>query len=187
MLVVNNTFISDSIFKEHFVCDISCCKGSCCIEGDAGAPLEEEEITIMEGYLDKIKPFMTKDGIEVVERVGVFDYDGESLVTPLIRNLDCVFVYYEHDAAYCAIEKAFREGEINFQKPISCHLYPVRIIKHRTCEELIYHQWEICNQARINGKRLNINVFEFLKQPLTRKYGEDWVNEVERILRFRQH
>jgi hypothetical protein len=191
MLVINNTLISEYIFTEYFVCDISCCKGICCIEGDAGAPLEEEEVIIIEDCLEAIKPFMTKESVEIVTQGGVFDYydedDAESLVTPLVQNRDCVYVYYEHDVAYCAIEKAYLEGKINFQKPISCHLYPIRIVKDMLHEKLIYHKWDVCNQAQINGRKLNISVFEFLKVPLTRKYGEEWINKVEKILNGRQH
>jgi hypothetical protein len=186
MLVINNTFISDSIFEEHFVCDISCCQGNCCIEGDAGAPLEEEEVVIMENCLEAIKPFMTKEGIEVVEQVGVFDYDDESLATSLVEDRECVFVYYEGNVAHCAIEKAYLEGKIDFQKPVSCHLYPIRVIKYQDYERLDYHQWDVCRQARINGKKLNVSVFEFLKLPLTRKYGEEWIDKVEKILTLRQ-
>lgn len=187
MVIIDNIFISDDIFKQHFVCDFSCCKGICCVEGDAGAPLEEEEIAIIEDYLDEIKPFMTKESIDIVKQGGVFDYDVEGvLVTPLVNDKECVFVYYENDIAQCAIEKAYREGKIDFQKPISCHLYPVRLTKHNCYERLNYHQWEVCRSARMNGKRLQISVYDFLKTPLARRYGDEWINKVEKIINARQ-
>jgi hypothetical protein len=187
MVIVDNTFISEDLFKQHFVCDISCCKGICCVEGDAGAPLEEEEIAILEDCLDKIKPYMTKEGIEIVQQGGIFDYDIEGvLVTPLVNDRECVFVYYENDIAQCAIEKAYLEGKTDFQKPISCHLYPVRLTKQNCYEKLNYHQWGVCRSARMNGKRLQISVFDFLQTPLARKYGDEWINKVKKIIHARQ-
>jgi hypothetical protein len=187
MLIVDNIFISEDIFKQYFACNLSYCKGICCVEGDAGAPLEEEEIAIIEDCLDSIQTFMTKESIDVVKQGGVFDYDMEGvLVTPLVNDKECVFVYYENDIAQCAIEKAYMEGRINFQKPISCHLYPVRLTKQHTYERLNYHQWEVCHHARMNGKRLQVSVFDFLKVPLSRKYGEDWIKKVKKIINARQ-
>ena len=148
--------------------------GSCCIEGDAGAPLEEEEISLLEDDIDQIKPYMMKGGIEVIEKSGVFDYDtsGE-FVTPLIQNRDCAFVYYENNIARCAIEKAYEEGQISFQKPVSCHLYPIRISKHKDFEAVNYHKWHICEPACTLGKEVNLPVYKFLKEALIRKYGKD--------------
>jgi hypothetical protein len=187
MLIIDNILISDDIFKQYFVCNLSCCKGLCCVEGDAGAPLEEEEISILEDYLDQIKPFMTKEGIEVVKQGGVFDYDIDGiLVTPLVNDKDCAFICFDNDIAQCAIEKAFLERQIDFPKPISCHLYPIRITNHNGFERLNYHQWKICHHARTNGKRLNVSVFEFLKSPLIRKYGEQWFNKVKKNIMLRQ-
>jgi hypothetical protein len=183
MLVIDNIVVSDDIFKQYFVCDLSYCKGICCIEGDAGAPLEEEEISILEDCLDEIKPFMTEKGIDVIIQGGVFDYDMDGiLVTPLINDKECAFVYFEGGIAYCAIEKAYMNGKIDFQKPISCHLYPIRITKHNCYERLNYHQWEVCNHARMNGKKLQISVFDYLRVPLIRKYGEAWIKKVEKII-----
>jgi hypothetical protein len=181
MLVIGNTIISDDILNQYFACDISCCKGSCCIEGDAGAPLEEDEISVLEDCLDKIKPYMSEKSIEILMLTGVFDYDMEGvLVTPLVNDSECIFVYFEENAAKCAIEKAYLEGKIGFQKPISCHLYPIRITKNNGYDILKYHQWEVCKDACKNGKSLNISLFDYLKKPLTRKYGEDWVKKVKK-------
>ena len=188
MLVVDNVFIPDDIFNEHFACDLSFCKGSCCIEGDAGAPLEEEEISILEDYLDEIKPYMFEKGIEIITYSGVFDYDVEGgLVTPLVDDKECAFVYFEKDIAKCAIEKAYFEKKIDFQKPISCHLYPIRVTKNNGLDTLNYHKWEICNSARLNGKSLKNSLFDYLKIPLSRKYGKEWVGKVKKIFNSRQH
>jgi Fe-S-cluster containining protein len=181
MLAIDNTFISDDILNQHFACDISCCKGACCIEGDAGAPLEEEEIAILEDYLDEIIPFMSEKGIEVIAKMGVFDYDVDGvLVTPLVNDSECAFVYFENNVAKCAIEKAFDAKKIDFQKPISCHLYPIRVEKGAFCFFLKYHQWEICKEARKHGKDMGISLLDHLKEPLTRKYGEDWVAKIKK-------
>lgn len=183
MLAVDNTLISDEIFSQYFCCDLSCCNGICCVEGDAGAPLNEEEIAILEDYKEKITPYMTEAGIAVIDNLGMFDYDEWGhLVTPLVNDRDCAFVYYEDDIAKCAIEKAYLNQEIDFKKPISCHLYPIRITEYAHYDALNYHQWEVCESARTKGKELKITVFDFLKEPLTRKYGKEWINKIEELL-----
>jgi hypothetical protein len=184
MIVIDKIIVSDEIRDIRFCCHLEKCLGACCIEGDAGAPLEESEIALLEDDIDQVKPFMMKSGIEVVDKSGVFDYDmsGE-YVTPLIHNRDCAFVYYENNIARCAIEKAYEEGKISFQKPISCHLYPIRIKKHKDFEAVNYHKWHICEPARTLGKETNLPLYKFLKDPLIRKYGKNWylklVKEIE--------
>ncbi|MCD4789426.1 MAG: DUF3109 family protein [Bacteroidales bacterium] len=185
MIVIDNTIISEDIRDIRFCCDLKKCKGDCCVEGDAGAPLEEEEISLLEDFIDEIKPYMTNDGIKVIESNGIFDYDenGE-YVTPLINNRECAYVYFEDDITRCAIEKAFEEGKINFQKPVSCHLYPIRITKHKDFEAVNYHKWYICQSACTLGKDINLPLYKFLKEPLVRKYGEEWyLKLVEKIER----
>ncbi|MDR0367659.1 MAG: DUF3109 family protein [Bacteroidales bacterium] len=183
MLAVDNTLISDDIFSQYFCCDLSCCKGICCVEGDAGAPLNEEEIAVLEDYTEKIIPYMTDEGIAVIRYMGMFDYDETGhLVTPLVRDRDCAFVYYEDNIAKCAIEKAYLNGDIDFKKPVSCHLYPVRITEYAHYDALNYHQWEVCQSARKKGKELQITVFDFLKEPLSRRYGKEWLRKVEKLL-----
>jgi hypothetical protein len=182
MLIVGNTIIPDDIFQKKFVCDITKCKGVCCIEGDAGAPLEEEEIGILEDSIDIIKQYMCNDGITIIEKNGVFDYDETgNLVTPLIHNQECAFVYYENNIAKCAIEQAYNDKKIKFQKPISCHLYPIRITPHLHYDSLTYHHWNICQDACKNGKKLNVSIFDFLEIPLTRKYGKAWIKKVKKL------
>ncbi|MBN2175933.1 MAG: DUF3109 family protein [Bacteroidales bacterium] len=184
MIVIDNIIVSDEIRDIRFCCHLEKCLGACCIEGDAGAPIEEEEISNLEDDIEQIKPYMQMDGIEVVDKMGVFDYDitGE-YVTPLIQNRDCAFVYYENNIARCAIEKAYEEGKIDFQKPISCHLYPIRISMHKDFEAVNYHKWHICEPARTFGREIGLPLYKFLKNPLIRKYGREWyeklVKEIE--------
>ena len=130
MKKVDDVLVSDEIKDIYFVCKLSACCGDCCVEGDAGAPLEEDEISILEDHIDAIKPFMSDAGKEVIELVGVFDYDADaSYVTPLVNNRECAFVFREGNINYCSIEKAWMEGKQPFQKPVSCHLYPIRLSK----------------------------------------------------------
>jgi len=181
MLSIDHVIISDEVLNQYFACDLSACKGRCCVEGDAGAPLEEEEISLLEDYFDDIKPYMLPQGVKIVEENGVFDYDADGiLVTPLINDKECVFVYFDEKTAKCAIEKAFLEGKIGFQKPISCHFYPIRVKKFDYYERLDYHCWEVCKAARKQGKALKISVFDYLLEPLTRRYGKAWIKKVKK-------
>lgn len=149
------------------------------MDGDAGAPLDEEEISILEDCFDEIKPYMTSEGIEQVEQSGVFDYDMFGhYVTPLVNDRECAFVYHENEIAFCAIEKAYKEGKIPFVKPVSCHLYPVRISKYKDFDAVNYHEWHICKPALINGKIQNVPLYIFLKDSLIRKYSEQWYREL---------
>ena len=158
MIELDNILLSDDLKLVHFACDLSKCKGACCIEGDAGAPLNEEEISLLEDDIDGIKPFMLKEGIRVVEENGVFDYDVEgNFVTPLVNGNECVFVVFQDGIARCAIEEAFQQKKIPFAKPISCLLYPVRITQLSDGREAVnYHKWSICNKALENGKKMNL-------------------------------
>lgn len=185
MIVIDNIIVSEEIRDIRFCCDIEKCLGACCVEGDAGAPLDEQEISLLEDDIDAVKKFMTKDGIDVVEYMGVFDFDVEGdYVTPLINDRDCAYIYYENGIARCAIEKAYEEKVIDFQKPISCHLYPIRIVKNKDFEGVNYHKWHICSTACSYGKKIELPLYKFLREPLIRKYGEEWydklVEEIER-------
>lgn len=179
MIVIEDTLVSDDIARVRFACNLKKCKGACCVEGDAGAPLEIEEISLLEDYIDFIKPYMVSKGIREVEKNGIFDYDETgAMVTPLVNDKECVFVYFENEIARCAIEKAHEDGKIPFPKPISCHLYPVRIIENKNFEGVNYHKWYICSHALTNGKRNNIFLYRFLKDSLIRKYGEKWYKDL---------
>jgi len=186
MLSIDHVLISDEILNQYFACDFSACKGMCCVEGDAGAPLEEEEIGIIEDFLEEIKPYMLPEGVQMVEQNGVFDYDADGvLVTPLINNKECAFVYFESNVAKCAIEKAFLEGKIDCRKPISCHLYPIRIKKFDYYEQLDYHRWTVCERAQIHGRILKTTIFDYLSEPLSRRYGKEWVEKVKKKFQLR--
>lgn len=175
------TVLSDELFEQKFVCDLNACKGACCVEGDSGAPLELEELDVLENIYEHVKPFMRKEGIEAIEEQGnyILDLDGE-YVTPLVNGAECAYVTFDADGtAKCAIEKAFRAGVVNFPKPISCHLYPIRIAKLQEMDALNYHRWPICAPACDCGSKLDVRVYKFLKEPLIRKYGAEWFAKVD--------
>ncbi|MEI6454997.1 MAG: DUF3109 family protein [bacterium] len=184
MISLENTLISDDLKEVFFCCDLSKCKGACCIEGDAGAPLEEDEISLLEDYKGEIIPFMRSEGVKEIEENGVFDYDAAArYVTPLVKGRECVYVIFEDGIARCAIERAFTEKAIPFPKPISCHLYPVRIRELVSGEGVNYHKWHICSKALENGKKLNLPLFCFLKEALIRKFGKTWYDNLLRLLK----
>lgn len=179
MISIGKTIVSEEVIKKQFSCDLKACYGECCVQGDSGAPLEEDEIGIIEDYLDEIKPYMTPDGIAAIEKYGVFDYDTDGeFVTTLVKGKECAFVYFENNIAFCAIEKAYREGKISYIKPISCHLYPIRISKFKNFEAINYHHWGICDLALVKGKREKTAIYEFVKEPLIRKYGKEWYDQL---------
>ncbi len=184
MIIVDDVLVSDEVKEIYFACNLKACHGACCVEGDAGAPLEEEEISIIEDYLEEIKPYMSKKGLEVVENGGVFDYDMDAeYVTPLVNDRECAFVYFENGMALCAIEKAWLEGKIKFQKPVSCHLYPIRVDKVGDKTAVNYNRWSICIPALNLGKEEGVPLYRYLETPLIRKFGRRWykklVNAIE--------
>jgi hypothetical protein len=182
IIEVGNTLISTEIFSVNFVCHLEKCKGACCVEGDRGAPLEKEEILMIEKNIEAIKTFMSYDGLELLASEGF--HEGEEIddiATTCLPTGECVFAYSQNGILGCAMEKTFREGMSDFYKPISCHLYPVRIGKVGEMESVGYHEWDICKAACSLGNELNVPVYRFLKEPLIRKYGEDWYDELEVI------
>ncbi len=183
MIVVDDILVSDYIAEVNFRCDLTKCKGNCCVMGDAGAPLEEHEIGIIEDELHRIKPYMREEGIEVVERDGVIDYDEDgSFVTPLVNGKECAFVYFEDGKALCAIEKAWKEGVITFRKPVSCHLYPIRISSFNNRDAVNYHQWDICESARKEGDFSKVPLYKFAAEALKRKYGSKWHDNLKSLI-----
>ena len=183
MIEVEDKLLSADLFEKRFVCDLNACKGACCVEGDSGAPLTEEEVSIIEDNLDEIIPYMREEGINEVNKQGVFymDFENEP-VTSLVNNNECAFVYFDNNGiAKCSIEKANREGKINFKKPVSCHLYPIRVAKLRMYTAVNYHKWHVCSAACKLGEQLNVKVYQFLKEPIIRKWGEDFYHELEKI------
>ncbi|MDO5607920.1 MAG: DUF3109 family protein [Capnocytophaga sp.] len=181
MIQIGTTIISEEILDNEFVCNLHACKGACCIEGDAGAPVENDERPILEKIYPKVKPYLTEQGREAIEQQGVYikGEDGE-WETPLIDNADCAYVIKnEQGWALCAIEKAYNEGIIDWQKPISCHLYPIRLQEYSSFTAINYNRWHICSDACSLGKELQVPVYKFVKNALIRKFGEEWYKELE--------
>tara|TARA_Y100000385_G_scaffold291802_2_gene372523 strand:+ start:2412 stop:2987 length:576 start_codon:yes stop_codon:yes gene_type:complete len=182
MLVeVKDKVVSTQIFDRKFVCDLSACKGACCIEGDAGAPLTLEEVDILEDNLEVIKPYMRKEGIEAIDKTGVFymDQDNEP-VTTLVNDAECAFVFFdENGITKCSVEQAHLAGKLDFKKPLSCHLYPIRTKKFNDFTALNYDEWKICEPACDCGDKLDVPVYKFLKEPLVRAFGEEFFKELE--------
>ncbi len=182
MKCVGNCLVGDEIGIVEFVCDLDKCKGACCIEGDAGAPILESEVGEIEDALDAVKPYMTEKGRQEVEANGILDWDAAgNMVTPLVEGRECVFAVFDGDIALCAIEQAYNDGKTSFKKPISCHLYPIRVTELFEEEQALnYHKWQICKPALKNGKKLNVPLYIFLKEPLVRAYGEQWYNDLKK-------
>lgn len=180
MIKVGEVLVSDDIRDKEFVCNLEKCKGACCVEGDFGAPLLEEELGILEEIYPKVKPYLSARGIEEIERQGTHTIDDEGdLCTPVIAGRECVYaIYDDRGILKCGIEAAYKDGVINWKKPISCHLYPIRVTQKKDFEALNYHKWHICSPACALGKELQVPVYKFLKEPLIRKYGESWYNEL---------
>ncbi|MBE7690038.1 DUF3109 family protein [Tenacibaculum piscium] len=188
MFQLGKTLISESIIDTDFVCNISACKGACCIDGDAGAPLEKEETTILEDIYPQIKPFLRKEGIKAIEEQGTWvTGDFGELETPLINGADCAYVIFdEKNTALCAIEEAYNQGIVTWKKPVSCHLYPVRIKEYSEFSAVNYDKWDICDDACSLGKELQVPVYKFVKQALIRKFGQNWYDELEEVAQNRQ-
>ncbi len=181
MLQIDDTIISFDIFEKRFVCDLQACKGMCCIEGDSGAPLFYAEIDKLSEILPVIWDDLSNEAKNVINNQGVFyiDQEGEP-VTSIVNGRECVFTYTDKNGiCKCAIEKAYNEGKTDFQKPVSCHLYPIRIQKFNDFSAVNYHKWEVCNDACILGEKLKIPLYKFLKNPLIRRFGEDWYSQLE--------
>ncbi len=186
MIILGQTLLSDELYEEQFVCDLPHCRGGCCVEGDAGAPLSEEEAGMLEAIASRVSAFMLPEGLKAVKKQGywVKDEEGE-ITTPLVEGKQCAYVFYdEKGIARCAIERCQEEGLIDFQKPISCHLYPIRINKYPHYEALNYHRWPLCDCARTKGRKLKVRVYRFVKDALVRKYGEEWYDELEEYIRY---
>ena len=171
------------VFREKFLCDLSACKGECCIEGDAGAPVEPDEVAELEAALPAVWDDLSPQAREVIDRQGVVYTDCEGdLVTSIVNGKDCVFTCYdEKGSCYCAIEKAYREGRCGFYKPVSCHLYPIRVGDYGPFKAVNYHRWKVCKAAVLLGQKEDLPVYRFLKEPLIRKFGQEWYEELETV------
>lgn len=184
MFQLGKTIVSEDIIEKEFVCNLSACKGACCVDGDAGAPLDKEEAQILKDIYPKVKPYLRQEGIDAIEAQGAFvisEDDGE-LETPLINGADCAYVIYDDkDVALCGIEAAYRNGDVSWKKPVSCELYPIRVQDYTEFSAVNYHKWQICDDACSLGKELQVPVYKFVKNALIRKFGEDWYAELEKI------
>ncbi len=182
MIQIDDTIISTDLFDTRFCCDLSVCKGECCVEGDSGAPLERAELAKLEEVLPVVWDDLSEKSKAVIERQGVSYVDVEGdLVTSIVGQGECVFSRFEEDGTcICAIEKAYREGRVDFYKPISCHLYPVRLETLRNgTVALNVHRWKVCRCAFAKGQEENVPLYVFLKEPLIRRFGKDWYEKVE--------
>ncbi len=181
MIEVGSVLVHQDVVKENFVCNLNKCKGACCLEGDSGAPLNADELDILNDIYPSVKPYMTPKGIQTIEKNGTYvkDFEGDYTTPCVDVNKECAYVIWEGGITKCAIEKAYNEGAIDWRKPISCHLYPIRITKYPEFDVLNYDRWSICSPACSFGDELKVRVHEFLKAPLIRKYGEDWYSELE--------
>lgn len=183
MIIHEKTIVSEEIFEENFICDLGKCKGECCIQGDSGAPLEDDELGILDDIYEDVKPYLTPQGQKAIAEQGKYlqDFDGE-WVTPLIEGRECAYtIFGENGIAKCGIEMAHADGKVNWPKPMSCHMYPIRIVKLIEHEALNYHRWSVCSPACALGDKEKVSVFEFLKGPLVRKYGDAWYKGLEVI------
>jgi hypothetical protein len=184
MIIVRETLVSEELFEEYFVCDLKACKGACCVEGESGAPLENEELNELEAVYELVKPYMRPEGIEAIEKKGLYtvDHDGDLVTTLVGDHGECSFVVYdERGIAKCALEQAFLDGKTHWKKPISCHLYPVRLSKLKEYVGVNYHRWQLCEPACECGTKLKVSVFQFLKEPLIRRFGPEWYAEMLEI------
>ena len=180
MIQIDDKVVSSEILQKKFCCDIVQCKGLCCVHGSSGAPLSAEEAIILEEILPKVKPYMVKAGIEAVEKQGTSVTDSDSdLVTPLIDGKECAYVVFQDGIAICAIEKAWFDKKVDFRKPISCHLYPIRVKDYETFTALNYDVWDVCAPARKLGENNELPVYKFLKEAIIRAYGEEFYEQLE--------
>ncbi len=187
MIAIDDKLISDALVREDFVCDLVACRGGCCVEGDAGAPLEREELRILDRIYDLVSPFLSPEGREEILRQGhyVFNTRG-GFVTPTIGNGICAYGVREGGIVKCGIEKAFHAGKTDFIKPLSCHLYPVRVKKESGYESVNYEpRSPLCDPACSLGRKLKIPVFRFLKEALVRKYGSEFYEALEAVAQER--
>lgn len=181
MIQIDDKIISLELFTARFCCDLGACRGECCVEGNAGAPLDEEEIALLEEEWDNYAPYMTPEGKQAVKEQGVavIDEDGD-LTTPLVDGAECAYTINENGVTWCAIEKAWSEGKTPFRKPISCHLYPIRLVKlSNGLTGLQYHRWEVCRAAEILGAQKGEPLYKTLKEPIIRRFGEAFYNEMK--------
>jgi len=179
MLQIDDTIVSLALIEKKFVCDLAACRGSCCRYGDSGAPLTAEEASVLERIWPDLWPWLRPEGIRAIEKQGtsITDFDGE-LVTPLISNEECAYTIMDDDVYKCGIEAAFNAGAVDFRKPVSCHLFPVRVKSYNTFRAVNYEEWSICKPGVAYGAKQNTELYIFLREPLIRAFGEEWYNRL---------
>ena len=183
MFQLGRTIVSEDIIENDFVCNLSACKGACCVDGDAGAPLDNDEVEILEKIYPKVKPLLRQEGIEAIALQGTsIKTPFGDLETPLINGGECAYVIFDSkNTALCGIEEAYNRGLIDWRKPVSCHLYPVRVKDYTEFSAVNYDRWEICDDACTLGKELQVPIYKFVKDALIRKFGSDWYAELEKV------
>ncbi len=183
MFQLGKAIVSEDIIEKDFVCNLHACKGICCVEGEAGAPVTKKEVLILKEIYSEVKPFLRPEGVKVIEEQGthVVSKSGD-LETPLVNGKECAYVTFkDNSVAGCGIEDAYQAGKIPFQKPISCHLYPVRVQDYSEFSAVNYHKWQICDDACVLGRELKVPVYKFVKEALIRKFGENWYLALEKL------
>jgi len=184
MIAIENVLVSEDVVKEQFVCDLSKCKGGCCEDGDAGAPLTKQELDEVNAAYDIVKPYMTAEGIRVTERVGRYEYDREfGWVTPTIESKMCAYGFRDKNGVIkCSFEQAYYDGKIKWKKPISCHLYPIKVKPTKEYDLMNYEPRDtLCSPACALGQQLKVPAYVFLKEAIIRKYGEDFYGVLEQV------
>ena len=184
MIEIGKTLVSLDVITCSFSCDLEVCKGVCCVAGDSGAPLEPYEAGKLNEILPALRPYLREESVSAITEQGTSVIDADhDVVTPLINGQECAYVVFEQGIARCAIEKAYTEGAIDFPKPVSCHLYPVRIKKYQQFDAVNYDRWDICQSASRSGDELQQPVYQCVKDALVRHYGEDWYRRLEDVVR----
>lgn len=183
MIQLEKAIVSEAILDNDFVCNLNACKGACCVAGDAGAPLEKEEVDILDTVYPKVKPFLRPEGVKAIENQGTsIETEIGELETPLVDGAECAYVIFDaNEKALCGIEAAYNAGVIDWKKPVSCHLYPVRIKDYSEFSAVNYDEWEICDDACTLGKELQVPIYKFVKEALIRKFGAEWYHQLENI------
>lgn len=188
MFQLGKTIISEEIIENDFVCNINACKGACCVEGEAGAPLEDGETQVLVDIYSKVKPFLRPEGVAEIEKQGAFikGEDGE-WETPLVNGSECAYVVFaDNGTAKCGLEEAYNQGATKWKKPVSCHLYPIRVREYSELTAVNYHKWEICDTACSLGEELKVPIYKFVKEALIRKFGKKWYAELEQTAKDHQ-
>lgn len=183
MIALDHTLLSEDLLDKQFACDLGQCQGACCVEGDEGAPLEKEEVATLKEIYPSVAPYLRAEGRATIEKQGTSCIDplDNEPVTPLVEGRECAYAVFENGTALCGIEKAWQAGATTFRKPLSCHLYPIRITKYPDYHALNYHQWPICDPACSLGATLKIPVYRFAREALIRAYGQKWYAELEEV------